>query len=98
MLLELLQGRPEEDFEAYYGIHLAVSDPEGEILFGVETRSPTGVLTARPRGENGFGFDPYLVDPKSGRTYAELSDEEKDAISHRGRALRALVGWCTSMP
>jgi len=55
----------------------------------------TGTLAARPRGERGFGYDPAFL-PDDGvpdRTMAELSDAEKDAISHRGRAVRALLAW-----
>ena len=48
-----------------------------------------GVIADSPRGSGGFGYDPvFLTD--SGRSFAELSDEEKDSVSHRGRALRAL--------
>jgi XTP/dITP diphosphohydrolase len=55
----------------------------------------TGRLTASPRGSGGFGYDPAFVpdDTDDGRTMAELTDEEKDAISHRGRAAKALIGW-----
>jgi XTP/dITP diphosphohydrolase len=55
----------------------------------------TGTMAAAPRGRGGFGYDPVFV-PDDGvdeRTMAELDDEEKDAISHRGRAVRALAGW-----
>jgi XTP/dITP diphosphohydrolase len=54
-----------------------------------------GRVAAEPRGERGFGYDPAFVpdEGRDGRTMAELSDEEKDAISHRGRAARALVEW-----
>jgi XTP/dITP diphosphohydrolase len=54
-----------------------------------------GHVAAQPRGERGFGYDPAFV-PREGRdalTMAELSDAEKDAISHRGRAARALARW-----
>ena len=52
-----------------------------------------GRLTHEPRGSGGFGYDPAFVpdDYDDGRTMAELSAEEKDAISHRGRAARALM-------
>jgi XTP/dITP diphosphohydrolase len=51
-----------------------------------------GVIAASPRGANGFGYDPVFVpDDADGRTLAELSDDEKHAVSHRGRAFRALA-------
>ena len=56
----------------------------------VEGRWP-GRLVRAPRGHNGFGYDPIFVPDGEERTSAELTDEEKDAISHRGRALRALL-------
>jgi XTP/dITP diphosphohydrolase len=54
-----------------------------------------GVLAAQPRGEGGFGYDPAFLpdDGPDGLTMAELADRDKDAISHRGRALRALLEW-----
>ena len=51
----------------------------------------TGRLTRSPRGENGFGYDPVFVPFGEERTAAELAPEEKDALSHRGRAMRALL-------
>jgi XTP/dITP diphosphohydrolase len=55
----------------------------------------TGRLAGEPRGERGFGYDPAFLPDEGpeGLTMAELSDEQKDAISHRGRAARALFGW-----
>jgi XTP/dITP diphosphohydrolase len=54
-----------------------------------------GRLAADARGSGGFGYDPAFLpdDVDDGRTMAELSDDEKDAISHRGRAARALLAW-----
>jgi XTP/dITP diphosphohydrolase len=56
-----------------------------------------GRLAPQPRGEGGFGYDPAFLpdDGPQGLTMAELSDEQKDAISHRGRAARALLDWLT---
>jgi XTP/dITP diphosphohydrolase len=52
-----------------------------------------GAIGEAPRGEHGFGYDPVFVpDDGDGRTFAEMSEDEKHAISHRGRALRALAG------
>lgn len=57
-----------------------------------------GRLAAEPRGERGFGYDPAFLPDEgpAGLTMAELPDEQKDAISHRGRAARALLGWLTA--
>lgn len=49
-----------------------------------------GRVLEAPRGANGFGYDPLFLDPAAGRTAAELPPERKDALSHRGQALRAL--------
>jgi XTP/dITP diphosphohydrolase len=80
-----------------YVCALAYVDPAHgveEVFFG----ECSGTLAPAPRGSGGFGYDPAFVpvDYDSGRTMAELSDEEKDAISHRGRAARALVRWLAS--
>jgi XTP/dITP diphosphohydrolase len=57
----------------------------------------TGRLSDRPRGERGFGYDPaFLPDEHPEMTAAELSDERKDELSHRGRAVRALNAWLRS--
>jgi XTP/dITP diphosphohydrolase len=76
-----------------YVCALAFVDAGGheQVVFG-ECR---GKLSAEPHGARGFGYDPAFVpeEDSSGRTMAELSDEEKDLISHRGRAARALAGW-----
>jgi XTP/dITP diphosphohydrolase len=57
-----------------------------------------GTLAAQPRGEGGFGYDPAFLPDRDhgGRTMAELTDSEKDAISHRGDAVRALLDWLGS--
>ena len=51
----------------------------------------TGRILDAPRGTNGFGYDPYFFSDEMGKTFGEATDEEKDAVSHRGRALRALA-------
>jgi XTP/dITP diphosphohydrolase len=67
---------------------IAHVDASGERLF---EGTCEGVMAAARAGERGFGYDPVF--DVGGRTMAELSDDEKDAISHRGRAARALLGW-----
>jgi XTP/dITP diphosphohydrolase len=71
---------------------IAYVDGNEERLF--EGRC-TGRMSAEARGEGGFGYDPIFIpdDYDDARTMAELDDAEKDAISHRGRAARALQSW-----
>jgi XTP/dITP diphosphohydrolase len=75
-----------------YVCALAYVDQGGEHL--VEGRC-AGTVSPEARGERGFGYDPvFLPDDGDGeRTMAELTDAQKDAISHRGRAARALASW-----
>jgi XTP/dITP diphosphohydrolase len=82
---------PGGDTRVAYVCALAYVDPGGEEHL-VQGRCE-GRLTHEPRGSGGFGYDPAFVpsDHDDGRTMAELSREEKDAISHRGRAARALL-------
>ena len=47
-----------------------------------------GVITEEARGNGGFGYDPLFFSPELGKTFAEASAEEKNSVSHRGRALR----------
>ena len=63
------------------------ADPEPLIAEG----RWQGVVIATPRGDGGFGYDPYFLLPELGRTAAELMPDEKNAISHRGQAMRRLV-------
>ena len=92
-LRKLLEEVPEDgDRRVAYVCALAYVEPgrREEIVHG----RCEGKLTTEPRGEGGFGYDPAFVPddyPGDGRTMAELTPEEKDAISHRGRAARALV-------
>jgi XTP/dITP diphosphohydrolase len=80
-----------------YVCALAYVDPVGKVERLFEGRC-TGRLAAEPRGEGGFGYDPaFLPDEEdevaSALTMAQLSAEQKDAISHRGHAARALEKW-----
>ena len=82
-----------DDRHVEYVCALAYVEPGGfERVF--EARC-AGQLIAEKRGEGGFGYDPAFVpaDRDDGRTMAELSAAEKDAISHRGQAVREFVGW-----
>ena len=52
-----------------------------------------GYIATEPHGEGGFGYDPIFIAEESGRSFAEMSSEEKNAISHRGRAVRKLADF-----
>jgi XTP/dITP diphosphohydrolase len=95
-LAKLLREAPVGS-ELAYVCALVYVDPRAGVERVFEARC-TGTLAAQPRGAGGFGYDPaFLPDEKDGvsstLTMAELSDEQKDAISHRGRAARALLEW-----
>lgn len=82
---------PHADKSAYYYCVLVfvrhADDPQPVIADG----RWNGVIIDTPRGEGGFGYDPYFLLPEQNKTAAEFSAAEKNAISHRGQALRALV-------
>ena len=82
---------PDGDTRVAYVCALALVGLDGSEQV-VEARC-TGRLTHEPRGDGGFGYDPAVIpdDYDDGRTMAELSPAEKDAISHRGRAAEALA-------
>jgi XTP/dITP diphosphohydrolase len=89
-LAKLLREAPAGSGLSYV-CALAYAAPDGaeEVVVG----RCTGTLAATPRGDGGFGYDPAFLpdDVPDGRTMAELSPQEKDAISHRGRAARELL-------
>jgi XTP/dITP diphosphohydrolase len=80
-----------------YVCAIAYVDPacDGDTAEMVFEARCAGRLAAAPRGAGGFGYDPAFLpdDGPEGLTMAELSEQQKDAISHRGRAVRALLGW-----
>ena len=78
----------EEHRDAKFVSCIAVAFPNGDVLI---TRGEcAGELTYEQRGENGFGYDPIFFMERFGKTLAEVSAEEKNSVSHRGRALRAM--------
>ncbi len=92
-LAKLLREAPTGSSLEYVCV-IAYVDPDGGVERLFEGRC-SGSLAEHPRGQRGFGYDPAFlpVDVPDGRTMAELSDAEKDAISHRGRAARELTAW-----
>ncbi len=78
---------PERRGARYVCVAALVEAGRAPSLFRGEA---AGRIVDEPRGEGGFGYDPHVVDLVSGRTYAELSAEDKNGRSHRGRAFAAL--------
>jgi XTP/dITP diphosphohydrolase len=86
-IVEQLNGLPMDQRTARFRCVIALADPSGStrIVEGVIE----GVIADAPRGKNGFGYDPIFFVPELGKTLAELAPEQKNRISHRGRAARA---------
>jgi XTP/dITP diphosphohydrolase len=95
LVLGQLGDTPDERLGAAFVCAVAFVDAGGEVV--VDGRMP-GRLIREPRGRNGFGYDPIFVPSGNEMTSAELPAEEKDAISHRGQALRALVPHLMNRP
>lgn len=88
MLLDQLNGVPDEKRTARFVCAIAAVFPDGTKKIVRETME--GRIGYEIAGENGFGYDPIFWLPEFGCTSAELSPEDKNAISHRGKALRAM--------
>jgi XTP/dITP diphosphohydrolase len=90
-VLRELKGVPEPERTSRFVCVLAVAR-DGRILRTFRGAAEGTILDA-PRGQNGFGYDPLFYFPQIGKTFAELSAEEKALYSHRGAAFRAFLLW-----
>jgi XTP/dITP diphosphohydrolase len=87
-----LKDVPAADRQARFVTALTVAGPDGGVLF--ETQAVIeGVVAAAPTGTHGFGYDPIFFYAPLGKTTAELTLDEKCAVSHRARAFRDLARW-----
>ena len=94
-LLRALHGISDERRTARFICHLALADPERVLI---EARdSVEGRIGHVEKGANGFGYDPLFYFPEKGRTTAELPDDEKNLISHRGKALRKFAAMLADL-
>lgn len=91
LLLAQLDGVPAERRTGRFVCALAIVAPDGESHLWHGTME--GRVAESPAGEGGFGYDPLFVPDGETRSSAELTAEEKDAISHRGKAVRAFVAF-----
>lgn len=87
-LLDRLEGVPDEKRTARFVSAIAAVFPDGEAFITEGTIE--GRIDYEARGTNGFGYDPIFLVPEYNKTTAELSEEEKNEISHRGKALTAM--------
>lgn len=87
-LIERLSGVPDAKRTARFVCAIACVLPDGNLL--TEEAAVEGKIGYEEKGENGFGYDPIFMVPAYGKSTAELTEEEKNAISHRGKALRAM--------
>ncbi|MCU0914297.1 MAG: XTP/dITP diphosphatase [Planctomycetes bacterium] len=87
-LLSLLDGVPRQKRTARFVCHLCLADPQRVLIEAQGTVE--GVIATEPAGTGGFGYDPVFFVPQLGRTVAQLGDQEKNAVSHRGNAMRRL--------
>ena len=95
LLLERLRGVPAARRGARFVCALALADPSGAVACSVQGTA-TGRILEAPRGDGDFGYDPLFLFGEqgfaaTGRSFAELSPKQKAAVSHRGRALSALL-------
>lgn len=87
-IIENLEGVPDEKRTARFVCAIAAAFPDGHVV--TKRGTIEGIIGYEERGENGFGYDPIFFLPEYGKTTAELSPEEKNKISHRGKALEMM--------
>lgn len=85
-LLEKMKGK--ENRNAIFVCSIAISKPTGQVLTYLGRCS--GIILHEPAGTNGFGYDPFFYYSPLGKTFAQLSVEEKSRVSHRGQAMKKL--------
>lgn len=89
--LKLLEGVPEEKRTARYRCAVCFIDENGKKHIFEDKAE--GIIGLEPKGTNGFGFDPIVISIDQGKTFAELSPDEKNEISHRGKAIAKFVQY-----
>jgi len=88
-IIRLLGNRPISQRVCRYKCAIAIAVPEGKTI--TVSADCEGFVAGEPRGEGGFGYDPIFFVPQCGKTMAELSPQEKNLLSHRGKAARKAI-------
>jgi XTP/dITP diphosphohydrolase len=96
LILSQLQGLPVSQRTARFRCAITIAEPSG--YYRTVEGTLEGWIAEAPRGRHGFGYDPIFVEPETRKTLAELTPEEKNRISHRGRAARLAAALLRSWP
>lgn len=88
-LIERCEGVPDEKRTARFVCVIACAYPDGTV--DTATGTIEGKIAYEPAGENGFGYDPIFYYPEAGMTTGQMKPEDKNEVSHRGRAIRKMV-------
>lgn len=90
----LKELEPHKNRKAKFVCAMTLLDENGSVIF--QTRGEChGKIAFKQSGNGGFGYDPVFIVENAGKTMAEMTEEEKNAISHRGRALRNVIEFLT---
>ncbi len=96
LILAHLHGLPAAQRTARFRCAITIAEPSS--YYRTVEGTMEGVIAEAPRGENGFGYDPIFIVPALAKTNAELSAEQKNSISHRGRAAQLAVPLLSNWP
>ncbi|HOM32641.1 MAG TPA: RdgB/HAM1 family non-canonical purine NTP pyrophosphatase [Bacilli bacterium] len=88
-IIKMLEGHSDKSAKFVAAIALVGLEPFPQVFIG----EVKGMITSEPKGEDGFGYDPIFFYPHKQKTFAEMTLEEKDEISHRGRAMALLFEY-----
>ena len=97
LLLSKLQHTSESERSARFVCAMCVADPDGTVV-GESEGTFEGVITLEPRGTNGFGYDPIFEPENCGRSFAEMTMDEKNEYSHRARAFKKMIDFLEDTP
>ncbi len=90
LLIDKIKKVPENQRQAQFVCTICYKDKEQELFF---TGTTEGIILTEFRGNQGFGYDPLFYVPEVGKTYAELPMQEKNYISHRGKAIEKFIDY-----